>query len=305
MREIEFIKYKDTNRFNEDYPLIEKFFIENTGDGLMENWHIGRLDWMLNHEYTNPELLPMIGMWKDQEEVVGVVIFDVEYPPIYFLCKKGYETLYDVMYEYALKTFPTDKWCEKGNWIKTVIKDENKTLLDFLESKGFVKDGWPENIIELQCNPVTKFEYNLPEGFSITSFDEEKDYEKYSQLLFKGFDHEGEDESEAGKTYKTTPFEEPNWNDKLKVLVKAPDGEWASHCGIWYIPGTTTAYIEPVVTIPKYRKMSLAKAAIYEAVNRCSELGAKRSIVISDMDFYFSLGFKQSSNYYHMAKYLE
>ena len=303
MREIEFKKYKGTNRFNEDYPLLEKFFIENTGDGFMENWHIGRLDWMLNHEYTNPELLPMIGIWKEKEEAVGVVIFDIEYPPIYFLCKKGYESLYNEMYEYALTTFPTDKWCEKGMWIKTVVKDENKMLLDFLESKGFVKDGWPEDIIELQCDLQTKLKYNLPEGFCITSFDEEKDYEKYSQLLFKGFDHEGE--SEADKTYKTIPFEEPHWNDKLKVLVKAPDGEWASHCGVWYVPGTTTAYIEPVVTIPKYRKKGLAKAAIYEAVNRCGELGAKRAVVLSDMDFYFSIGFKRSSNYYHMAKYLE
>lgn len=29
-----------------------------------------------------------------------------------------------------------------------------------------------------------------------------------------------------------------------------------------------------MATIPKYRKMGLAKAAVYEAVNRCAKLGA-------------------------------
>lgn len=31
--------------------------------------------------------------------------------------------------------------------------------------------------------------------------------------------------------------------------------------------------------------MGLSKAAIYEAVNRCAEMGAERAIVISDMEF--------------------
>ena len=302
MGKINFINYSNGERFGDNYKLLSQFFEKYTGEGMQENWHIGRLDWMLNHDYTNPELLPSIGIWKEDNQVVGTVIFDVEHPPVYFLCKPGYEHLYNDMYEYAKETFKTDKWCEKGYWIKTVIKDENTVLAQFLKDKGFVFDGWPEDILELKCDANNKYSYLLPEGFYITTLKNEKDYDKYAELLYKGFDHEGEENADV--TYESVPFREPHWNDDLKILVKSPDGEWAAHCGIWYIPGTTTAYIEPVLTIPIYRKKGLAKAAIYEAINRCADLGAKRAIVISDMDFYYSIGFKKSSHYYHMAKYL-
>lgn len=302
MGKINFINYSDGERFSDNYKSLSQFFEKYTGDGMQENWHIGRLDWMLNHDYTDPKLLPLIGMWKEDDEVVGTVVFDIEHPPVYFLCKSGYEYLYNDMYEYAKKTFKTDKWCEKGYWIKTVIRDENTELTKFLKDKGFVFDGWPEDILELKCDKDNKHTYSLPEGFSITTFKNQKDYDKYAELLYKGFDHEGEENPDV--TYESVPFREPHWNDDLKILVKSPDGEWAAHCGIWYVPGTKTAYIEPVLTIPKYRKKGLAKAAVYEAVNRCADLGAERAIVISDIDFYYSIGFKKSSHYYHVAKYL-
>lgn len=302
MKKIRFLNYSDEERFGENYNMLSQFFEKYTGNGLQENWHIGRLDWMLNHEYTNPKLLNLIGIWAEENEAVGTVIFDTDYPPVYFLCKPGYEHLYEDMYQYAEKVFKTDKWCENGYWLKTVIKDEDVVQAKFLKDKGFVFDGYPEDILELKCNAKNKFDYLLPKDFTITTFETEKNYEKYAELLYKGFDHEGEEEADV--TYESVAFREPHWNDSLKILVKSSNGEWVCHCGIWYVPGDATAYIEPVVTIPKYRKMGLAKAAIYEAVNRCADLGAKRAIVISDMDFYYKIGFKKSSHNYQVAKYL-
>ena len=79
MGKIKFLNYSNGERFSENYQMLSKFFEKYTGNGLQENWHIGRLDWMLNHDYTNPELLPLIGMWSEDGEVVGVVIFDIDY----------------------------------------------------------------------------------------------------------------------------------------------------------------------------------------------------------------------------------
>ena len=78
MGEINFINYSKGERFGDNYKLLSQFFEKYTGEGMQENWHIGRLDWMLNHDYTNPELLPSIGIWKEDNQVVGTVIFDVE-----------------------------------------------------------------------------------------------------------------------------------------------------------------------------------------------------------------------------------
>jgi predicted N-acetyltransferase YhbS len=55
------------------------------------------------------------------------------------------------------------------------------------------------------------------------------------------------------------------------------------------------AYVEPVATDPDYRKMGLAKAAIYEAVLRAAKLGAKEAYVISSQQFYYNIGFRPNS----------
>jgi predicted N-acetyltransferase YhbS len=66
---------------------------------------------------------------------------------------------------------------------------------------------------------------------------------------------------------------------------------------MWYDEGEKTAYIEPVCTVPEYRKRGLAKIAVYEAMQRCENMGAERAIVISNQPFYFKIGFKVSSSY--------
>lgn len=49
---------------------------------------------------------------------------------------------------------------------------------------------------------------------------------------------------------------------------------------------------------PELRSKGLAKAVIYEACKRAKKMGAKRAIVISDMEFYYRIGFKCSSEVY-------
>ena len=51
--------------------------------------------------------------------------------------------------------------------------------------------------------------------------------------------------------------------------------------------------MEPVCTVPEYRGKGIAKAVIFEALNRASALGAKKAYVISDMEFYRKLGFEE------------
>ncbi|WP_434063619.1 GNAT family N-acetyltransferase [Paenibacillus polymyxa] len=43
--------------------------------------------------------------------------------------------------------------------------------------------------------------------------------------------------------------------------------------------------------MPKYRKMGLGKAVIYEAIKRVKDKGVERIFVGSDQSFYFSMGF--------------
>lgn len=60
---------------------------------------------------------------------------------------------------------------------------------------------------------------------------------------------------------------------------------------------TDYVYVEPVCTIPEYRNKGIARMILMEALKRAYSLGAKKAYVISDSDFYKSLGFKQHSHY--------
>jgi predicted N-acetyltransferase YhbS len=76
-------------------------------------------------------------------------------------------------------------------------------------------------------------------------------------------------------------------------MVRTPNGDLASYCGIWYAPANRLAYVEPVATDPDYRRRGLARAAVLEGIRRASLLGATRAIVGSGQPFYHAIGFRQ------------
>lgn len=126
----------------------------------------------------------------------------------------------------------------------------------------------------------------------------EKDLYKHHELLWKGFDHEGEvplDEDTIRKQKEM--LSAPHLNTRLHVIAKNKFLEFVSYCGLWYNKSTDYVYVEPVCTIPQYRKKGIAKCILTEALKRAYDLGAKKAYVISDMEFYKRLGFKQHSHY--------
>ncbi len=73
------------------------------------------------------------------------------------------------------------------------------------------------------------------------------------------------------------------------VKLELPNGfrisdanEVASFTTFWYDELNKIGILEPVGTIPKYRKMGLGKAVIYEAIKRVKDKGVERI---------FSMGF--------------
>jgi GNAT superfamily N-acetyltransferase len=88
-------------------------------------------------------------------------------------------------------------------------------------------------------------------------------------------------------------FETPKARRDLKIAVAAPNGEFAAFCGMFYEPAGKFAYVEPVATDPRYRRLGLGKAAVLEGIRRCGALGATVAYVGNDLPIYRSVGFKQ------------
>lgn len=261
---INFRNYVAEPQYGEDYTLLRKFYLELNNI----NYPFGRWDWMISHSYLNKE-----GLSKK----------------CFFALKTGYEFLHQEMITYAEKKFA------KNGRAQLLIWDGNSKFQETAKEMGYVptqnKDYDAVFNIDLE-----KIQYDLPEGFSITSMKDTYDLFQYGQVLWKGFDHEQNGEgafapsSEELEEFRKE-FERPNINLELKIAVVAPDGNFVSYCGMWQDSASQNALVEPVATDPAYRKMGLGRAAVLEAIRRCGLLGSKKAYVGSSQQFYYNIGF--------------
>lgn len=284
---MKFEYYNDNVNSLENFKLFRNFLKEVASDNLFENWHWARWGWMMGHPNFEDEMLNMIGLWKDGKKVVGIVTHDMRIGEAYLICKSYCCDFLDDMVEFAEINITNN------NNLFIIVNDKNNVQNDLLKFLGYNKIDRQEIILEYDFKKKN-LAYSLIDGFTVSSFKEDKDNNKYMRVIWKGFEEEGqlpiidEDDDE--------PLRQ-NWKEELSVFVKAPDGEYVAHCGMWYEEGERTAYIEPVCTVPEYRKKGLAKIAVYEAMIRCRKLGAERAIVVSNQAFYIKIGFELSSRY--------
>ncbi|MFP4460926.1 MAG: GNAT family N-acetyltransferase [Thermotogota bacterium] len=192
-------------------------------------------------------------------------------------------------------------------YLYEVTSDKDKKLVAFIneseEDQGLTDLAVTHMFDKVQDYPqcmsvfdVTEnsLDYTLPEGFTICSLEDENDLKKVSKVLWRGFDHEGEPDKETELEDRKLMQSAPNFNKKLNIVTKAPNGDYASYAGIWYEPSRNIAYVEPVATDPDYRRMGLGKATVLESIKAVHSLyGAERAYVGTAMDFYLSFGFKK------------
>lgn len=283
---IQFRNYTSKAGITEDYHKVRDFFVKL---GYAEFTYT-RWDWMATHGYLERSAVGKIGLWEDGKQIVGVATFDCQLDIAYCLALPQYAFLKKEMLLYAQANLSKD-----GNF-GVVIADNDFIFQDISANLGFVATPEKENDAIFYLDK-TSTAYELPEGFHLTTIKETFDAYQYMRVLWKGFNHEldGEGEFKFSEELDLSFKEEmlrPNVDLNLKVAAVAPDGNFASYCGMWYDAEAGYAVIEPVATDPDYRKMGLGKAVVLEGIRRAGELGAKTAIVGSSQQFYYSIGLR-------------
>lgn len=286
---IQFRNYTKQAGITEDYHKVRDFFIRL---GYAEFTYT-RWDWMATHGYLDKSAVGKIGIWEEDEQIVGVTTFDCQLGKAFCLALPEYAFLKKEMLLYA-----KDNLSKDGKF-GIVIADADLKFQDIAANLGFIATPQKESDAIFNLDK-TSTDYNLPEGFHITTMKETFDPYQYLRVLWKGFNHEltGEGEFQFSKEKEELCKEEmirPNVDLNLKVAVVAPDGNFAAYCGMWYDPKAGYAVIEPVATDPQYRKMGLGKAVVLEGIRRVGELGAKTALVGSSQQFYYSIGLRPFS----------
>jgi GNAT superfamily N-acetyltransferase len=277
-------RYKNCQRFNEQYESIYQFLLEAEKLEYNEHFHWGRFEWMHAHSYLDEDKLTSIAMFKDENgTIVGLTTYDTGYDDrVYLIHTSSDKMLLEYMVDTVLEA--------EGDGAVIKANSNDTVLCQILQEKGFEKKHRCACILSLDLtNPL---DYSMPDAYSMSPQGCVADPGQYQLVIHKGFGNEGIPERWDDEFLKRIP----HVNEDLKTFAIA-NNEYCAHCGLWYSTGNT-AYVEPVATVPEHRKQGLAKAVVYEACTRANAFGAKRAIVISDQEFYFRIGFILSSEVY-------
>ena len=271
------------------YQQVCDFLIEiNKENNYHNNWNWARFEWMYEHPLTQKELLPYMGLWFDDNHLVGAALIDMFFGEAFVGVLNGYQSLYPEVLKYAFDNLKDDQ----GLGIS--FHDENIDEINEAIKQGFSKVEAEE--IDCLINLKDKLPISLPDGFNFETYDAEKNAKEIDWLFYQGFDH-GNDKEEFLKQYKEPTGSRPHFNPYLCIVIKDKQGDLVASASTWYDTRTDYAYLEPVCVVPSYRKLGLGKTAVYIAVNHARELGAKRVIVNSGQEFYQRIGFKKKSHY--------
>lgn len=277
-------RYKNCQRFNEQYESIYQFLLEAEKLEYNEHFHWGRFEWMHAHSYLDEDKLTSIAMFKDENgTIVGLTTYDTGYDDrVYLIHTSSDKMLLEYMVDTILEA--------EGDGAVIKANSNDTVLCQILQEQGFEKKHRCACILSLDLtNPL---DYSMPDAYSMSPQGCVADPWQYQLVIHKGFGNDGIPERWDDEFLKRIP----HVNEDLKTFAIA-NNEYCAHCGLWYSTGNT-AYVEPVATVPEHRKQGLAKAVVYEACTRANAFGAKRAIVISDQEFYFRIGFILSSEVY-------
>lgn len=286
---IVFRNYTSEFGFTEDFHKVRDFLVRINKDKVITpNFLWGRWEWMFSLPYMDKSALSKIGIWEDEDKILALVTYEDASDYVFFCVDPYYNHLKKDMMAYAKDKIVND------SKLHVIIDDNDRDLQCIAKKLGFrpTQDKQCTAMIDID----ESIEYHLPEGFSVKSLGEECDLYKFNRCLYRGFNH-GDDVpvSDTIILDRKNSVSSPHLKRYLNMVVVAPNGDYASYCGIWYDESTNNALVEPVCTDPDYRMLGCGKAAVLEAVLRCSKLGAKQAYVGSNQQFYYNIGFSPIS----------
>jgi N-acetylglutamate synthase-like GNAT family acetyltransferase len=286
---IVFRNYTSEFGFTDDYNKVRDFLVRINKDKVVTpNFLWGRWEWMFSLSYMDKSALSKIGIWEDDNKMVALITYEDASDYAFFCVDPEFKHLKNDMLIYAKNHLVKD------GRLHVIIDDNDRDFQKIAIEHGFrpTQDKQCTAMIDI----VERMGYQLPEGFSMKSLDEECDLYKFNRCLYRGFNH-GDDVPVSDEIIleRRNSVSGPHLKRNLNIVVVAPNGDYASYCGIWYDESTKHALVEPVCTDPGYRMMGCGKAAVLEAVIRCGKLGAKQAYVGSSQQFYYNIGFSPIS----------
>jgi predicted N-acetyltransferase YhbS len=283
---------------DKDYLRISNF-LKKTYKNLpqQQNWFIDRWNFCRYFAQESHDTFTTwpktVGLWVDnQNEIIAIVNSEGEDKGEAFF-QFGVKEYPDGLLE-AMMDFAEEKLCiidANEYYINLRVNKDAQVIKDIIRKRQYHIEGWKETTCVLDLH--NEFKVELPDGFAVKDANE---INSNQQALAHGraFGNTDSDNPERLKERQrayTSLRNAPDYRTDLDLAILDKNNEIASFTTIWYDTDNQIGILEPVGTIPKYRRKGFGKTVIYEGVNRIKKLGAKKMYVGSNQQFYHTIGF--------------
>jgi ribosomal protein S18 acetylase RimI-like enzyme len=272
-----------------DFPDVFAFLAE-TYDPLTLNSYLlpHYFEYAHTHPGFNHKMTHRNGLWRDGDAIVAIACYEMDLGDCHLHTRKGYEGLLPEMLLWSEKELCVVDGGKRtlGVW----ITDKEPKKWSLLLAANYTKTNAEAVKVFYYDNPFP--ERGLPDGFGLIDGCD-VNYAKLHRCFWKGFENDGipDDDDDGDVRMYNAPHADPS----LMTIVTAPDGEYACALGVWLDDRNAYAYLEPLATIPEYRRMGLATAALSCAMKKTKERGAKYCFG-GTHGFYDAMGFKTVCN---------
>lgn len=265
-------------------------------------------EYALTSKWMDKEYLHLNRLWMAGDIVVGFVFTEAVVTSVFFNLRPGYEGLADEMVEYAQNSFP-----DLGGERELVIFSGQKALIRAAEKEGY-KVSY-ENADFLFDFRKSGLSYDLPEGFHFV--DPFKcDLLKLAKCTWNSFNAEelgpfknwnipdSETPWNPHKAYTgvvSSAVAPPHATHEYNVIIADENEDYVCFSGMWWVPENKLAYMEPLCTVPEYRRRGLAAAALTQHYRRLKVLGAEY-MTGGGNDFYRKVGYGEGIHWLHWKK---
>lgn len=269
-----------------DFDKVSKFLIDNYSIKKMNGYLLQPFwEYAHTHPYFNHKMTHHFGIWEDDGKIVAIVCYETDLGECLLFAAERYEYLYEEMLKYAEEELSIHS--DGKRKLRIWITEKQKVLFNMLVLGNY-------SMINKEPITVYKYDkgfqdYNLPEGYSVLSLEDENDIKKIHHCLWKGFDHGDQPDDDVDS--RLFMQSGPHFRKDLSTIIKAPSGEYACFAGMWLDEKNHYAYLEPLATVPEYRRLGLASIALTEAMKKTVSFGATYCFGGSHQ-FYSAMGFE-------------
>lgn len=278
--------YSRRYKLLKDFSLVHNFLTDIYSFDTMNSYLLPQFfEYAHTHPLFHHQLAHRFRLWEDGGKLVGITCFEMNIGECFLVVDREHTYLLSEMLAYAEKELSVVK--NNKHTLSVWVTNKETEKIELLSENGYKK---------AHMEPVRIFTYNkpflngkLPEGFSIISLEDENDYNKIHDCLWKGFDHGDNPDNDID--CRMLMQSGPNFRRDLTTVIKAPNGDYACFAGMWFDEKNKYAYLEPLATVPQYRKMGLATIALTEGMKKTKALGATYCFG-GVPEFYTAIGFE-------------